>query len=70
MHFDLPVGTDNMDFRLSVAYDTCAVFYMGWPAYHLAIAKEFPHVVKGLVWAKDNYKPITFSGIMSPEDIE
>eukprot|EP00957_Ditylum_brightwellii_P183971 14013665-Ditylum_brightwellii.AAC.1 len=59
-----------MDIRLSVAYDTCAVFCVGWADYHLAIAKKFPHIVKSLTWAKDAYTPITLSGIVSPDDTE
>eukprot|EP00957_Ditylum_brightwellii_P047601 3615956-Ditylum_brightwellii.AAC.1 len=69
-HFDLLVGTDNMDIRLSLAYDRCAVFCVSWAGYHLAIAKEFPHIVKSLIWAKDDYTPITLSRIVSPEDTE
>eukprot|EP00957_Ditylum_brightwellii_P158491 12064367-Ditylum_brightwellii.AAC.1 len=59
-----------MDICLSVGYDTCAVFCVCWARYHLAIAKEFPQIVKSLIWAKDDYTPITLLGIVSPEDAE
>jgi uncharacterized Zn finger protein (UPF0148 family) len=70
-HFLLPIGqpsTDNTGFKLSVAYDTCAVLNVGWAGYHLAIAKKHPHLVKSLVWAKEDYTPLTLSGVVSHDE--
>jgi hypothetical protein len=69
-HFLLPIGqpSDATAFKLSVAYDTCAVLCVGWAGYHLAIAKQYPHLVKSLVWAKDKYTPLTLSGVVSDDE--
>jgi hypothetical protein len=69
-HFMLPVGQPESDtaFQLSVAYDTCAVLCVGWAGYHLAIAKQYPHLVKSLTWAKEQYTPLTLSGVVSNDD--
>jgi uncharacterized Zn finger protein (UPF0148 family) len=69
-HFMLPIGQpeSNTAFKLSVAYDTCAVLCVGWAGYHLAIAKQFPHLVKSLVWAQEKYTPLTLSGVVSNDD--
>jgi hypothetical protein len=69
-HFSLPIGqpTDATAFKLSVAYDTCAVLCVGWAGYHLAIAKQHPHLVKSLTWAKDKYTPLTLSGVVSDDE--
>jgi uncharacterized Zn finger protein (UPF0148 family) len=67
-HFMLPIGQPSSNFQLSVAYDTCAVLCVGWAGYHLAIAKKFPHLVKSLVWANEEYTPLTLSGVVSDDD--
>jgi uncharacterized Zn finger protein (UPF0148 family) len=69
-HFLLPIGQPNNDsaFKISVAYDTCAVLNVGWAGFHLAIAKQYPHLVKSLVWAKEQYTPLTLSGVVSNDD--
>jgi uncharacterized Zn finger protein (UPF0148 family) len=69
-HFSLPVGQPNSttNFNLSVAYDTCAVLCVGWAGYHLTIAKQYPHLIKSLVWAKDQYTPLTLSGVVSNDE--
>ena len=69
-HFLLPIGQPNSDtnFNLSVAYDTCAVLCVGRAGYHLAIAKKHPHLVKSLVWAKEQYTPLTLSGVVSNDE--
>ena len=69
-HFMLPIGQPESDtaFQLSVAYDTCAVLCVGWAGYHLAIAKQHPHLVKSLVWAEEKYTPLTLSGVVSNDD--
>jgi hypothetical protein len=69
-HFDLAVGQRNTVsiFKLSLAFDTCAVTNVGWSNYHLAIAKKFPKIVKSLTWAKDQFTLLTLSGVVSPED--
>ena len=69
-HFMLPIGQPESDtaFQLSVAYDTCAVLCVGWAGYHLAIAKQHPHLVKSLVWAQEKYTPLTLSGVVSNDD--
>jgi hypothetical protein len=66
----LDIGQPDADptFKLSVAYDTCAVLCVGWSGFHLAVAKAFPHLVKSLTWAQDKYTPLTLSGIVSNED--
>jgi hypothetical protein len=69
-HFDLAVGQRESTsiFKISLAFDTCAVTNVGWSNYHLAIAKKYPQIVKSLTWAKDKYTPLTLSGVVSPED--
>jgi uncharacterized Zn finger protein (UPF0148 family) len=69
-HFLLDIGQPDADptFKLSVAYNTCAVLCVGWSGFHLAVAKAFPHLVKSLTWAQDKYTPLTLSGIVSNED--
>ncbi len=68
LHFD--VGREEgKTFSISLAYDTAAQLNVGYAGYHLTIAKEFPGVVKELVWAKDGaYSPIALSGIVKDED--
>ena len=65
----LPIGQPDSDtaFKLSVAYDTCAVLCVGWSGYHLAIAKQYPHLVKSLTWAQEKYTPLTLSGVISDD---
>jgi uncharacterized Zn finger protein (UPF0148 family) len=69
-HFLLPIGQPNNDsaFKISVAYDTCTVLNVGWAGFHLAIAKQHPHLMKSLVWAKEQYTPLTLSGVVSNGD--
>ena len=68
-HVNMPVGqSKETQFHISTAYDTCAVLNVGYAAYHLAIAKRFPAVVKSLIWAKDEYSPITLTGIVGNEN--
>ena len=50
---------------MSIAYDTCAVLCVGWSGFHLAVAKQHPHLVKSLIWAKEQYTPLTLSGVVS-----
>jgi hypothetical protein len=71
-HFLLDIGQTNADtsFKLSIAYDTCAVLCVGWSGLHLTFAHASPHLVKSLVWAKDKFNPITLSGIVSSKDDE
>jgi hypothetical protein len=60
-HFLLPIGqlTTETAFKISVAYDTCTVLNIGWAGFHLAVAKQYPHLVKSLVWAKEQYTPLS-----------
>jgi hypothetical protein len=69
-HFEVAIGQkeSNSPFRISLAYDTCAVTNVGWSTYHLAIAKKHPQLIKSLVWAKDQYTPLTLSGVVSSDD--
>jgi hypothetical protein len=69
-HFDLAVGQhkSSLIFKISLAFDTCAVTYVGWSNYHLAIAKKYPQIVKSLIWAKEKYTPLTLSGVVSPDE--
>jgi uncharacterized Zn finger protein (UPF0148 family) len=71
-HFLLPIGQSSADsnFKISVAYDTCAVLNVGWVRFHLAIAKQHPHLVKSLVWAKEQYNPLTLSGGVSQNEAD
>jgi hypothetical protein len=71
-HFLLPIGQPDNDsgFNISVAYDTCAVLCVGWSGFHLAVAKQYPHLVKSLTWAKDEYTPLTLSGVVSGDDAD
>jgi hypothetical protein len=66
-HVLLAIGQSitGPQFTLSAAYDTCAALCVGHLGFHLAIAQELPHLVKSLIWAKDEYTPITLSGIVS-----
>jgi uncharacterized Zn finger protein (UPF0148 family) len=66
-HFLLPVGQSSADsnFKISVVYDTCAVLNVDWAAFHLAITKQHPHLVKSLVWTKEQYTALTPSGVVS-----
>jgi hypothetical protein len=49
----------------SVACDTCASINVGHLGFHLSVAETLPHLVKSLIWAKDEHTPITLSGIVS-----
>jgi uncharacterized Zn finger protein (UPF0148 family) len=71
-HFLLPVGQPDAAtaFRISVAYDTCAVLNVGWAGFHLAVAKQYPQLVKSLIWAKEQYTPLTLSGVVSQDEAD
>jgi hypothetical protein len=43
---------------------------VGWAGFHLAIAKQYPHLVKSLVWAKEQYTPLTLSGVVSQNEAD
>ena len=67
-HVNMPIGqSKESQFHISTAYDTCAVLNVGYSAYHLAIARKFPAAVKSLIWAKNEYSPITLTGIVGNE---
>jgi hypothetical protein len=34
----------------------------------LAITKQYPQLIKSLVWAQDKYRPLTLSGVVSSDD--
>jgi hypothetical protein len=55
--FDLLVGPTNSSALcvLSLAFDDCAVANVGWSNYHLAVTQKHPHLVKSLIWAKDQH---------------
>jgi hypothetical protein len=65
--FLLPIGQATADtaFKISVAYDTCAVLNAGWAGFHLAITKQYSHLVKSLVWVKEQYTPLILLGVVS-----
>jgi hypothetical protein len=44
------------------------VLNVGWAGFHLAIAKQYPHLVKSLIWAKEKYTPLTLSGVVSNDE--
>ena len=67
-HLNFSIGKkEDKSFQINIAYDTCAVLNVGYAAYHLAIAKKFPSVVKSLTWAKKEFSPLVLSGIVSEE---
>jgi hypothetical protein len=71
-HFLLPIGQSSADsnFKISVVYDTCAVLNVDWAAFHLAITKQHPHLVKSLVWTKEQYTALTPSGVVSHNEAD
>jgi hypothetical protein len=71
-HFLLPIGQPNDDtaFKISVAYDTCAVLNVGWAGFHLAVPKQYPHLVKSLVWANEQYTPLTLSDVVPNDEAD
>jgi hypothetical protein len=66
-HTALAIGQSHAgpQFALSVACDTCASVDVGHLGFHLSVAETLPHLVKSLIWAKDEHTPITLSGIVS-----
>lgn len=67
-HLYLILGSDtNSGIKISLTYDTAATINVGFAAYHLAIAKAFPSVVKKLIWADEssNYAPLVLSGVVT-----
>ena len=66
-HISLPIGSSTMITKLylPVIYDTAAVLCVRAAEYHLALANKYPEIVKSLVWAKDNFTPLTLSGVVN-----
>jgi hypothetical protein len=66
-HFLLPTRQPKSEtaFRISVAYATYAVLNIGWVGFHLAMAIQYPHLAKSLIWAKDQYTPLIRSPVLS-----
>ena len=69
-HITLPIGPEDSkpDLALTVCYDSAAVLCVGSLAFHLAIAKKYPHVVKSLTWAGDKHTALSLTGIVSDQD--
>lgn len=68
-HLPLEVGDSNVfTFNLNVAFDTLAVLNVGNADYHLSIAKRYPLAVKSLIWAKEEYSPLTLSGVVGKDN--
>jgi hypothetical protein len=69
-HVNLAIGQSfsGAQCNISCAYDTCAALCVGSSEFHLAIAEKLPNLVKSLIWAKDEYTPLTLSGIVSDDD--
>lgn len=67
-HISMSIGKDdNSSFKISLAYDTAAQLNVGYAGFHLSIAKAFPSVVKNLIWAKDEFSPLSLSGVVKEE---
>lgn len=68
-HLPLEVGDPNVfTFNLKVAFDSLAVLNVGNADYHLSIAKRYPLAVKSLIWAKEEYTPLTLSGVVGKDN--
>ena len=68
-HINFSVGkSDKQSFKISLAFDSCAVLNVGFLPYHLAIAKACPSVVKSITWAKKDYAPLVLSGIVNNKE--
>lgn len=68
-HIILRLGDPSVfTINMSVAFDTLAVLNVGNADFHLKIAKRYPQLVKSLIWAKDQYSPLTLSGVVSETD--
>ena len=67
-HISLRVGIDTVvKLLLPVTFNTTTVVCVGAADCHLALAKRYPQIVKSLVWAKDNFTPLTLSGVVNDE---
>ena len=68
-HISLPIGLSYpvVKLYLPVTFDTAVVVCVGSYNYHLAVANRYPKVVNSLVWAKDQYTALTFSGVVAEE---
>lgn len=68
-HILLDIGdSSSLNLKLSCGYDTLAVLNVGNADFHLRLAKRYPHLVKSLVFAKDEYSPLTLSGVVGKGD--
>jgi hypothetical protein len=58
-HFEISVSPKTIDFpfKLSLAYNTCAVTNVGWSTYHLAIAKQYSQLIKSHYGRKISVHP-------------
>ena len=69
-HFTFHIGKPDSSFhpQLQPAYDTCASLNCGYLPYHTAIAKNYPELVKEIVWSGDKYSPILLQGAVKDEN--
>jgi hypothetical protein len=69
-HIKLGLGLPDSSFKPTTMaiIDTAAALTTGNSSYHLMIAEKFPMLIKSIVWEKDQYSPITLSGIVNESD--
>lgn len=70
-HLALEVGDPEIfTFNMMVAFDSLAVLNVGNADYHMAIANRYPLAVKSLIWAKEEFSPLTLSGVVGNSSAE
>ena len=62
-HVDLPIGEEEVHFKLQVAVDTCAGLNIGSLRYHAAIYDIYPDSVEKFVDVRDADHPIRIGGV-------
>ena len=60
-HFTFHIGKPDSSFhpQLQPAYDTCASLNCGYLPYHMAIAKNYPELIKEIVWPGELFQKHT-----------
>ena len=69
-HIALGLGLPDSDFqpKTMAILDTAAALSTGNADYHLKIAETYPQLVKSIIWAKDQYSPISLSGVVKDQE--
>jgi hypothetical protein len=69
-HIALGLGLPDSDFqpKTMAILDTAAALSTGNADYHLKIAETYPQLVKSIIWAKDQFSPISLSGVIKDQD--